>query len=232
MGWRTSSSFRHGTVVAALLLAGCSTENLTNRPKTTEIVTDPPGARIEINDQFVGIAPINYPFQQDSSGNVLGTYRMLASPVAPNRMAESMWLGGKMPVPSKLILENKRPPFVPPPVDSLVASPPQADAASKQAKEGDGSEGINGLLVGSGSQPAAYPVRSGHWISAVMDGGKLIKLEDGSLWKVSPIDSINSALWLPATSVTVIDSEDPAYPFKLISMDDNETVDARLIAIH
>jgi len=60
---------------------------------------------------------------------------------------------------------------------------------------------------------------TGHWIDRVMDGGKLIKLEDGSLWKVDSVDVIDSALWLPISDIVMCDD-------KLINTDDNEAVGA------
>jgi len=76
---------------------------------------------------------------------------------------------------------------------------------------------------------ANYIVGSGHWIDDVMDDGNLVKLEDDSLWKVSPLDVVNSALWLPVSNITVIDSDDPSYPYKLINTDDDEVVNAQLL---
>ncbi len=63
---------------------------------------------------------------------------------------------------------------------------------------------------------------SGHWIDAVMDNGALIKLEDGSLWKVSSLDTINSSIWLPISNITACD-------YRLINTDDNEVVEAQRI---
>src|SRR6516165_6956470 len=60
----------------------------------------------------------------------------------------------------------------------------------------------------------------GHWIDAVLDDGNLIKLEDGSLWEVDPIDTITSSIWLPVSNIIVCGS-------RLINEDDNETVHAR-----
>lgn len=57
----------------------------------------------------------------------------------------------------------------------------------------------------------------GHWIDSVMDDGKIIKLEDGSLWRVDDVDTIDSALWLPVSDVVVCDD-------KIINTDDNESV--------
>ena len=52
--------------------------------------------------------------------------------------------------------------------------------------------------------------------------GQIIKLEDGSIWEVDPVDVIDSALWLPISDIVVCDD-------KLINTDDNETVSAREI---
>lgn len=57
----------------------------------------------------------------------------------------------------------------------------------------------------------------GHWIDSVMDDGKIIKLEDGSLWRVDDVDTIDSALWLPVSDVVVCDD-------KIINTDDNKSV--------
>ena len=43
----------------------------------------------------------------------------------------------------------------------------------------------------------------GHWISTVMASGKLIKLEDGSIWEVDLVDTIYSMLWLPTEEILV-----------------------------
>jgi hypothetical protein len=63
---------------------------------------------------------------------------------------------------------------------------------------------------------------SGHWIESVMDDGSVIKLEDGSLWKVNDVDTVDSSLWLPTTEIVACDG-------KLINTDDNETVEAEKI---
>jgi hypothetical protein len=60
----------------------------------------------------------------------------------------------------------------------------------------------------------------GHWIDAVLDDGRVIKLEDGSLWEVSVVDTITSSIWLPISDIVICGN-------KLINVDDNESVDAR-----
>jgi hypothetical protein len=36
----------------------------------------------------------------------------------------------------------------------------------------------------------------------------MIKLNDGSLWQVSPYDAADSGVWTSATEITVIDGND------------------------
>ena len=43
----------------------------------------------------------------------------------------------------------------------------------------------------------------GHWIQAVMSGGEIVKLEDGSIWEIDSIDVIDSALWLPIEEIII-----------------------------
>jgi hypothetical protein len=63
---------------------------------------------------------------------------------------------------------------------------------------------------------------SGHWISSSIDDGKYIKLEDGSLWEVDGVDTVDSSLWLELDDITVCDG-------KLINTGENESVEARRI---
>ena len=60
----------------------------------------------------------------------------------------------------------------------------------------------------------------GHWIDEVLADGRIIKLEDGSLWEVDSIDTVTSSIWLPTSDIIVCDD-------KLINVDDKETVQAR-----
>lgn len=59
----------------------------------------------------------------------------------------------------------------------------------------------------------------GHWIDAVLDDGRVIKLEDGSLWEVAVVDTITSSIWLPISDIVICGN-------RLINVDDNESVDA------
>ncbi|URL59649.1 hypothetical protein IM816_06000 [Luteibacter flocculans] len=72
------------------------------------------------------------------------------------------------------------------------------------------------------SPKTASACDSGYWVQSVADDGGIIVLNDGTIWEVSSIDKINSALWLPMTEIVVCDD-------KLINVDDNETVEATRI---
>ncbi len=74
-----------------------------------------------------------------------------------------------------------------------------------------------------------HGANSSQTIDSILDDGNMIKLNDGSLWQVSPFDVTDSGLWTSASEITVIDGNDPAYPYKLVNTDDNETVNAKLI---
>lgn len=78
-----------------------------------------------------------------------------------------------------------------------------------------------------GQSPGMYQgVGDTHWIESVSDGGEIIKLEDGSLWRVDSIDQIDSMLWLPTTDIIVKESSRSLGGYILINIDDRETVGA------
>jgi len=58
---------------------------------------------------------------------------------------------------------------------------------------------------------------SGHWIEAVEGDGKVIKLEDGSIWEVDDIDTVTTSIWLPISEVVLCAG-------KMINIDDGESV--------
>jgi len=70
----------------------------------------------------------------------------------------------------------------------------------------------------------------GHWVNKIIDSGNFVKLEDNSLWQVNPIDRINCSLWLYTEDITVVESQNPYYPYLLINIDDGEKVEAKLIS--
>jgi hypothetical protein len=68
----------------------------------------------------------------------------------------------------------------------------------------------------------ALACEDGHWIDSVSSDGRIIILEDGSVWEVDSLDRIDSSLWLPMSEIVACDD-------KLINTDDDEVVDATRI---
>jgi hypothetical protein len=58
---------------------------------------------------------------------------------------------------------------------------------------------------------------SGHWIKSITGNGEVIVLEDNSVWSVSSIDTIYTAIWLPISNIIVCGST-------MINTDDGEKV--------
>jgi len=74
-----------------------------------------------------------------------------------------------------------------------------------------------------------YDTGSGHWIDDVSDDGSVITLEDGSHWLISPLDQVDTQIWLAVDEITVVDGDDPSYPYKLVNTDEGETAEAQFI---
>jgi len=66
---------------------------------------------------------------------------------------------------------------------------------------------------------------SGHWIESVEGDGKIIKLEDGSMWEVDDVDTVTTSIWLPVSEVVVCGT-------KMINVDDDESVQVTAIREH
>lgn len=94
------------------------------------------------------------------------------------------------------------------------------------------SKGITGntpvTAVTQGSGETVLPSRSqfqhrdcetGHWVQSVSDDGSIVKLEDGSVWRVSDVDTVDTAVWLPTEDVITCDG-------KLVNTDSGDSVQA------
>lgn len=85
---------------------------------------------------------------------------------------------------------------------------------------------------GKGSAAGSYSgVGSGHWIRENIDSGSVIILEDGSVWKIDPIDKIAAMLWLPVSNITVVESSSgfPGFNYLLINTNNNQKAHAKHI---
>ena len=73
-------------------------------------------------------------------------------------------------------------------------------------------------------------IGGGHWIGSNADG-KIITLEDGSIWQIAELDQIDTQLWLPVTDITVISDRSPVgeYKYILINKDDGEKAHAKYL---
>jgi hypothetical protein len=63
---------------------------------------------------------------------------------------------------------------------------------------------------------------TGHWVDSVLSDGEIVKLEDGTIWKIDDTDTVDSSLWLDTEDVTVCAG-------KLINTDDKTSVGAHQI---
>jgi hypothetical protein len=81
-------------------------------------------------------------------------------------------------------------------------------------------------VLGDGGGGLYLSTGGGHWIKTRSDDGDIITLEDGSVWLIDPLDRIDTALWLPITDITVVESEGDHL---LVNTDDGEKAHARLL---
>jgi hypothetical protein len=64
--------------------------------------------------------------------------------------------------------------------------------------------------------PQNYPISNlEHWITKVIDRGKVVELEDGSVWEINPAYQAKTMVWLVAQKITVSNGLNPQYPFQL-----------------
>jgi hypothetical protein len=82
-----------------------------------------------------------------------------------------------------------------------------------------------------GDSLAYAGVGRGHWVDEVIASGKYVLLEDESLWEISPLDRVNTSIWLPVTDITVRAVRGVGgFNYELINTDDHEKANARLIS--
>ena len=95
--------------------------------------------------------------------------------------------------------------------------------AEMMKKQGGGFPSRTGSYTGS---------LIGHWIKENVDRGKMIILDDGSVWEVDRFERLDSSLWLKMSSITIVESSNgsPGFNYMLINTDDGEKVHARPIS--
>jgi hypothetical protein len=116
----------------------------------------------------------------------------------------STWTAGPAPSVRSFSIGSHRP---------LMRS---TERAANEARPNIGSSSGNPTPIRRGRSGC----EAGLWIDSVSSDGQIVKLDDGSIWEVDSIDTIDSSLWLPFSNIVVCGD-------RLINTDDNETVSAR-----
>jgi hypothetical protein len=79
--------------------------------------------------------------------------------------------------------------------------------------------------VPSSAAPGDYlNLGPGHWLQEISSNGRILELEDGSLWEIESADQVDIALWLPITDIAVQRSVTASgdYRYVLINTEDGE----------
>ena len=75
-----------------------------------------------------------------------------------------------------------------------------------------------------------YPgVNGDHWVALVQARGAQLKLEDGSLWEITPSDRQQTLFWTVAQKITVVRNASRYYPFTITNTDKHAGVEAKLL---
>lgn len=94
-------------------------------------------------------------------------------------------------------------------------------------------------LVAPAPAPVAAPIKTAthcypgesvpHKVTAILEGGHRIKLEDDSLWEIAPDDRDQAGGWRVAQRVTVYGGVSELFPCKLTNFDNGHIVAAKLV---
>ena len=68
-----------------------------------------------------------------------------------------------------------------------------------------------------------------HWLKEVQKGGRVLILDDESIWEVSPSHAGDTCTWDLVSGITVRDGADPTFPCRLFNIGTGERVDARYL---
>lgn len=113
---------------------------------------------------------------------------------------------------------------------SYTAAPPSPTKGS-QPQGPPGPQAKHQTLPEIKGKAAAPPVAvseyaggsRGHWIDQVLSNGRFVVLEDGSVWEIDPIDTINSSLWLGADNIILAKEDRNDAVCHIINTDSNDS---------
>jgi len=233
-GYLNRKALQCTALISAVALVGCKSPNdgLERGPGGTIayevlIESEEPGARIEVDGEYVGKTPIKVKVFGDKDGTfhnfhdrnwIVNAYAVHPGGVVQTKEYRTgVWFQGEDKVPSHIF-------FSAPPTDNVRSkeSPSIARVRPRPLQPQPRASAVITDYAGIGE---------GHWIEKNIGDGEYIKLEDGSLWEVDPFDKVDAALWLSLSEITVLESSDgsPGYDFVLVNTDDSEKAHAKLV---
>jgi hypothetical protein len=111
-----------GILIAVVLLTGCATT-----PIRTEVISEPPGAKIAVDGQYLGTAPVTLTLPQSANNHRLRkSVTIVAMPLVPGQRLQQKVLWQNMEAPHDVVFEMGQAPPPPPPAPHEVVTPPVA----------------------------------------------------------------------------------------------------------
>jgi hypothetical protein len=110
--------------------------------------------------------------------------------------------------------------------DQIETGVSQLSSAQKSSLE----EWIDSLCTCDSSSTQTTPTPtdpSSLSLSQNIHNGRQLRLSDGSLYEVAPVDVNSSALWITPFSIKIERSSDPNYPYLLINLTSGTAVKAK-----
>ncbi len=77
--------------------------------------------------------------------------------------------------------------------------------------------------------PPSVTIVGEYTLATNINNCKYLRMTDGSLWEVCPLDSIDCTYWNPYSTLCAIDGDDLQFPVILVNEDEDEFVQARRI---
>lgn len=101
--------------IVSLMLSGCvTTSTESSKPSTVavEIISEPPGARIEINNDYIGDAPLTVNIPQNSNGEFTRNTTIAAMPIRSGNYVQMkrFYVYGSMPsdpIPKRIFFDMR-----------------------------------------------------------------------------------------------------------------------------
>ena len=89
-----------------MALSGCATTLPTANPSGRILIeSDPPGARIEINNQYVGTTPLRVDIpRRDAQWDPISV-TIIANPIVPGQQVQTKYIGPNEPTPTHVFFD-------------------------------------------------------------------------------------------------------------------------------